>query len=57
MNGESVYFVDFDHAADGADHTPFVKAMKFQIGRPRPMTPMLNYYTVDIDLTDDNTVP
>lgn len=56
MNGKSVYFVDFDHPADGADHSAYVKTMLFQISRPKPMTPMLDFYFVDIELTDNHTV-
>jgi len=56
MNGESVFFVDFDHADDGSDHTPYVLTMKMQINRVRPMTTILNYYMVDLELFDDHTV-
>lgn len=56
MNGRTVYFVDFDHAADGADHTADVKAMVLQISRVKPMSTMLNYYEIDVNLSDANTV-
>lgn len=57
MNGEDVYFVDFDHPMDGSDHTSAIVAMKLQISRVKPMTPALNYYLIDIELEDNHTVP
>jgi hypothetical protein len=56
MNGQQVKYVDLDHVANGVDHTSYIKAMRLQINRIRPITPTLNYIEVDIDLTDDNRV-
>jgi hypothetical protein len=56
MNGQQVKYVDLDHIANGSDHTPYVKAMRLQVAKVHPITPALNYYLIDVDLTDDNRV-
>lgn len=55
--GKRVYFCDNYHADDGDDHTNDVRLMAFgQMDNPKAINATIVYYTVDIMLTDDNTV-
>ena len=56
MNGKSVYYVGFEHADDGADHTNDIKTMRLRIGRIRPMVVDFSWCMVEVELTDDFTV-
>ena len=56
LNGEVVYFVLPDHAADGADHTGDIIRMFATVSDFRPYDPLMTRFDVNVSLVDHHTV-
>lgn len=52
LDGRDVYLCDSFHIADGQDHTPSIRQMVLTVGEFPPVGPGLQFFLVDVELTD-----